>query len=414
MADDRKRAIALKAADAKTLLQRQLPYILSVLTPAQLAQVQRVLDAEVVNPEIAKEANEVYRKSVKQQAGALVVRDEKMVHRAYRIAATAIIAGESDHHIRLDYHRLLTVDALKPATDNPDETDYLRRVRNTLENKGIWLRFDKQLVHDPEAPGESGRWVVDPRTFRAWLCVGYDGDAIPTNDGQLDREELLGTVLFGAGYYDAVHRGPTQRSLERQIAILSAEIDSGIAEHNRLAMRKAKAPIVSGISDFVGGADLPDRSIWDYPQKLLLKSLDMNKGGNVTRSPPFLVLAAIATRNNANLLAQYADDSSSGAGRVITVLKVAKTAGQVAEVGLAITGVTGIVRGTVSVAGGTAAGDAAVDAAAERMIAKHYAKDAEIMADLNKVKVLPGPKGSVAGGVKPGTSSGAGTGWHKY
>ena len=104
--------------------------------------------------------------------------------------------------------------------------------------------------------------------------------------------------------------------------------------------------------------------------------------------------------------------SASGAGRVITVLKVAKTAGQVAEVGLAITGVTGIVRGSVRVVGG-AAGDAAVDAAAERMIAKHYAKDAEIMADLNKVKVVPQPKGSVAGGVKPGTSSGAGTGWHK-
>ena len=70
MADDRKRAIALKAADAKTLLQRQLPYVLSVLTPAQLPQVQRVLDAEVVNPEIAKEANEVYRKS-RETAGRL-------------------------------------------------------------------------------------------------------------------------------------------------------------------------------------------------------------------------------------------------------------------------------------------------------------------------------------------------------
>lgn len=96
---------------------------------------------------------------------------------------------------------------------------------------------------------------------------------------------------------------------------------------------------------------------------------------------------------------------------MITVLKVAKTAGQVAEVGLAVTGVAGVVRGTVSVAGGASAGDAAVDAAAERMIAKHYAK---IMADLNKVKWVPQPKGSVAGGVKPGTSSGAGTGWHKW
>jgi hypothetical protein len=409
MADNRQRAIALKAADARTLLQKNLPYVLHVLTPAQLAQVQRVLDAEVVNPEIAKQANEVYRKSVTAQSGNLVVRDERTVHRAYRIMASQLQASESDHHIRLDYKRLLTVDALKPATDNPDEAEYLGRVRNTLESKGIWLRFDKQLVRDPEDPS---RWIVDPRTFLAWLSVGYSGDAIPTNDGQLDRDELLGTVLFGAGYYDAVHRGPTQRSLERQIAILSAEIDSGIAEHNRLIMRKVKAPIVGGISDFVGGADLPDRSIWDFPQKMLLKAMEMNKGGNVYRSPAFLVFAAIVTRNNANLLAQYADDSASGAGRVITVLKVAKTAGQVAEVGLAITGVTGIVRGSVRVVGG-AAGDAAVDAAAERMIAKHYARDAEIMADLNKVKVVPQPKGSVAGGVKPGTSSGAGTGWHK-
>lgn len=411
MADDRKRAIALKAADARMLLQRNLPYVLTVLTPAQLSQVQRVLDAEVVNPEIAKEANEVYRKSVTAQSGNLVLRDEKMVNRAYRIMNTQIRASESDHHIRLDYKRLLTVDALRPVTDNPDEAEYLGRVRNTLENKGIWLRFDKQLMRDPEDPS---RWVVDPRTFRAWLCVGYDGDAIPTNDGQLDREELLGTVLFGAGYYDAVHRGPTQRSLDRQIAILSADMDEGIAEHNRLVMRKLKAPIVSGISDFVGGADLPDRSLWDYPQKMLLKALDLNKGGNVFKSPPYLVVAAIMTRNIANALAQYADDSSTGAGRVVSVLKVAKTAGQVAEVGLAITGVAGIVRGGARVVGGAAAGDAAVDAAAERMIAKHYAKDAEIMSDLNKVKWVPQPKGSVAGGVKPGTSSGAGTGWHKW
>jgi hypothetical protein len=410
MADDRQRAIALKAADARTLLQKHLPYVLHVLTPAQLAQVQRVLDAEVVNPEVAKQANAVYRKSVTAQSGNLVVRDEKTVQRAYRIMATQIKASESDQHIRLDYKRLLTVDALKPVTDNPDEGEYMGRVRNTLESKGIWLRFDNALVRDPEDPS---RWIVDPRTFRAWLSVGYDGDAIPTNDGQLDREELLGTVLFGAGYYDAVHRGPTQRSLERQIAILSAEMDSAIAEHNRLIMRKVKAPIVSGISDFVGGADLPARSIWDYPQKMLIKALELNKGGNVFKSPGYLVAAAIATRNNANLLAQYADDSASGAGRMIAVLKVAKTAGQVAEVGLAVTGVTALVRGTVRVAGG-AAGDAAVDAAAERMIAKHYAKDAEIMADLNKVKWVPQPKGSVAGGVKPGTSSGAGTGWHKY
>ena len=411
MADDRKRAIALKAADARTLLQKHLPYVLHVLTPTQLAQVQRVLDAEVVNPEVAKQANEVYRKSVTAQSGNLVVRDPKTVDRAYRIMATQIKASESDQHIRLDYKRLLTVDALNPVTDNPDEREYLGRVRNTLESKGIWLRFDNALIRDPEDPS---RWIADPRTFRAWLSVGYDGDAIPTNDGQLDRQELLGTVLFGAGYYDAVHRGPTQRSLERQIAVLDAEIDAGIAEHNRLIMRKVKAPIVGGISDFVGGADLPDRSIWDYPQKWMLKARDLNKHGDVYRSPAFLVFAAIATRNNANLLAQYADDSASGAGRVIIVLKIAKTAGQVAEVVLAIAGVTAFVRAGVKVVSGTAAGDAALDAAAERYIARQFGKDAEIMSNLSTPKVVPMPKGSIAGGVKPGTSSGAGRGMHKF
>ena len=54
----------------------------------------------------------------------------------------------------------------------------------------------------------------------------------------------------------------------------------------------------------------------------------------------------MATHNNANLLAQNTDDSSKEAGRVVTVLKLAKTAGQVAEVALAVTGVTAIVRGT--------------------------------------------------------------------
>ncbi len=412
MAYDRTRAIGLKAADAKQLLQKHLPYVLKVITRDQLAQVQKVLDAEVVNPVIANEANEVYRKSVIARSGNLVMRDQKLVDRSDRIMNKQLQVREADQHIRLNYRQLLTPDALLPKTDNPDEAEYLQKVRNTLESKGIWLRFDNALVPHPEG---GGKWYVDPRTFKAWLCVGYDGDAITTSDGQLDREELMSAVLFGAGYWDAVHRGPTQRSLDKQIAILTYEINSGVDEHLRLMRRKSEAPIVSGISDFLGGADLPDLDIWDYPRKLIRRASELNTGGNVMKSPPFLVVAAIATRNNANLLAEYADDSANGAGRAITALKVAKTAGEVAEVGLAVTGVTGVVRGATRIAGKGAARDVAVDAAAERMIAKHYARDAEIMADLNKVKWVPGPKGSVGGrGIKPGQSSGNGTGFQKW
>jgi hypothetical protein len=225
---------------------------------------------------------------------------------------------------------------------------------------------------------------------------------------------LLGTTVLGATYYGAVDIGPVQTALKKQMDQLSSAIDIGRAEHSRLVMRKLDAPVVSGISDTLGGADLPDQSIWDHPHKLLVKAIEMNIKGNISGALPYLVVGAIIARNNAQLLAEYAEDSAKGAGRAVTVLKVAKRAGQIAEVGLAVTGVGGLVRGTVSVAGGAAAADASVDAAAERLVAKYVAQNPEIAADLNKVRWVPGPKGTVSGGVKPGTSSGAGTGWHKW
>jgi len=135
-------------------------------------------------------------------------------------------------------------------------------------------------------------------------------------------------------------------------------------------------------------------------------------GGNVKASQAYLVTAAIITRNAANLLASYVEDTTSGAQRAVTVLKVAKTAGEVAEIGLAVTGVTGLVRGGMAIAG--EAGAAEIDQAAERLVKRYVAENPEIAGDLNNVRWVPGPKGSVAGGIKPGTSSGAGTGWHRW
>jgi hypothetical protein len=412
MGYDRHRAIALKAADAQVLLNSALPFVFRTMTSAQVQMVQKVLDAEVVNPEIYKQANEIYRKSVIAQSGDIVMRNQQMVDRAYRLNATRIPAGEEDKHIRLDFQKLLKADALFPTTDNPDEATYLLRVRNTLSSKGVWLRFDHKLVRDPE---DFGRWIVDPRSFQAWLSLGYGGDNIPTKDGQLTREALLGTTVLGAGYWENVHQGPVQQALEKEIHRLEQQIEYGVMQHDMLAkIRRDAFPGVTEVSDVLGGADFPSRSMWDHPHRLLVKALEMRVGGNVSGCQAYLVIAAIVTRNAARLLAAYIDDSSSGAERAVTVLKVAKTAGQVAEVGLAVTGVTGLVRGTVSVAAGGAAADASVDAAAERLVTRYVAKNPEIAADLDKVRWVPGPKGSVAGGVKPGTSSGAGTGWHKW
>lgn len=52
----RKRALALAAPDARTLLvDARLLFVVGSMTAAQMDQVQKVLDAAVVNPAVQKE-----------------------------------------------------------------------------------------------------------------------------------------------------------------------------------------------------------------------------------------------------------------------------------------------------------------------------------------------------------------------
>jgi hypothetical protein len=405
----RTRATALKAADAPSLLQASLPFAAARMSAEQVGQVQKVLDAAVVNPEVKKEADAIYRKSVIAQSGSLVNRDPDIVRQSDRKMEEFVPISESDKRIRLDYKALLSPDALTPRTDNADEGGYLERVRNTLIGKGVWLRFAPKLVRDPEDPS---RHVYDQRQFEAWLSLGPNGDAIPTKTGEITRDALLGTTLLGAGYYENVYQGPIQSALDREIKRLISNIESGVEQHNMLAkIRRDAFPGVAEVSDVLGGADFPSRSIWDQPHKLVLRAMEMNVGGNVSGAQAFLVAAAVVTRHSARLLSEYIDDSSTGVERAVTVLKVAKTAGQIAEVGLAVTGVVGIARGVTGLAGEAAlASD--IEVAAEQYGKRYIARAGHHADELRAVQYVRQPAGSVAGGVKPGTSSGAGSGSH--
>lgn len=409
----RSRATALKAADARGLLQASLPFALEHMTAEQVGKMQRVLDAAVVNPEVEKEADALYRRSVIAESGSLVNRDPGMVRRAERAMKSYVPVSESDKRIRLDFKTLLSSDALTPRTDNPDEGAYLARVRQTLAGKGVWLRFAPKLVRDPEDPS---RHVIDQRTFEIWLSLGPDGDPIPTKSGELTRDVLIGTTGIGAGYHERVNQGPIQSALDREIRRLIRNIESGMEQHDILARIRRDAFVgVTEISDLLGGADFPDKAIWDQPHKLVVRAMEMNVGGNVSGSQVFLVTAAIVTRNAARLLADYIDDSSSGVERAVKVLKVAKTAGQVAEVGLAVTGVVGLARGAAGLAGaGEAALAGEVEVAAEQLARRYAARNGIGAEELSQVRYVRQPPGSVGGGVKPGGSSGAGTGWHKW
>jgi hypothetical protein len=410
----RQRAKELKAADARTLLQASLPFVLAHMTNDQVQKMQRVLDAAVVNPDVRKEAEDFYRRSIVAQSGSVTNRDPILVRRAERAMESFIPVTEADKRIRLDFKTLLTPEALQATTDNPDEAAYLEKVRQTLATRGVWLRFAPKLVRDPADPS---RHVIDERTFDVWLSLGPEGDTIPTESGRLARDTLLNTTLFGAGYYRSVHQGGIQSALAKEIRRLVNQIETGTMQHDMFAKIRREASFgVAEVSAFLGGADFPDRSIWDQPHKFVLQAMNLNVGGNVRGSQAFLVSAAILTRNAARLLADYIKDIGAGAERAVTVLKVAQTAGEVAEIGLAVTGVVGVVRGIRAVAtGASAATGGSVDVAAERLVRQYVAENPAIAGDLANVRWVPGPRGSVAGYIKPGHSSGgAFPGWSMW
>ncbi|NOT49341.1 MAG: hypothetical protein HOP17_16580 [Acidobacteria bacterium] len=393
----RQRAAALGAADAKTLLLASLPFVLATLTPAQLEQAQRVMDAAVLNPVVKKQYDDLMKKSIRAQSGNVIMRDENIVREADKAWEMMIYVHPADYSIRLDFTKLLEPDAFTPETDNPDEAAYLQKVRSILTGSGVWLRIGQPQV---------SAFVVDPRVFQVWLSVGPDGDnffTIPTKNGQLTQEALFNTKTFGAGYSRDVNHGYVREELRREMDRLERQINDGIMQHNILSSDRRRAFIgVTAVSDALGGASFPDISIWNYSHRMLIKAREASIGGrNMTAARAYLLAAAAVTRNAAHLIAEYIDDTSSGAGKAVAILNVAKTAGEIAEIGLAITGGAAVIRGgTKAAASGTkmvvTRTEAEVDILLEKEFSKAIAKDPSLAADLKSWPAhVPGPAGTV-------------------
>jgi hypothetical protein len=406
----RQKANSLGAVDARSLVSSTFPFLVTRMTPHQIQQLQKVLDAAVVNPALEKEYEDLMRKSVRSQSGAFVHRDPTIVARANRVMGQRYYATDGDKRVRLNYNALLTADALAPVTGNPDERAYLNKVRSILDSRGVWLRIGKKLISQHERV-MAERQGTGPQVWEVWLSLGENGDRIPTVDGQLTRKALLGTTMLGAGYWDDVHQGSVQTILKNQIDRLEQQIRAGEREHDRLIARKDDAAFgVAEVSDFLGGADLPERSMWEHPRSLLLKALKLRADDNLTGSASLLVLAAVATRNCAAAIAEYKDDSVAGAGRAVAILEVAKTAGEIAEIGLAVTGAGAVVRGGVRKAGGTQIREK-LDDATLRRLAQNGKQLGITDAEAAAASYVPQPNSTKLGsGRRPGQSSGVGGG----
>ncbi len=77
----------LHGVDAETVLKTELPFVLPFLNDRQLEQIQRIVDAPVVNPALQQEIVEVYRQAASAHTGSQTKRDAEVARQVDRIRA---------------------------------------------------------------------------------------------------------------------------------------------------------------------------------------------------------------------------------------------------------------------------------------------------------------------------------------
>lgn len=367
---ERKRAIELKAADARTILLSNMPLVYHALTAPQRDQVQRFLDAQVLNPVIEREFKELDRKSIITESNGYTNRNPAIVAQRDKKSEEYIRLGNNDKRIRLDLSKLLARDAFQMQTDNPDEARYHLAVRQTVVSKGVWLRLDRR---NPAAGGQPGSFPEnDPRRYSFALSVGPDENSslIPTMNGIISRDALVRTGLFADHYYQRVINGPTRKFLDRAIDRLRIEIAHGWGDHLQYvgADGKAENSVSRRMVEAKAGVDLPDIRIWDVARSNLhLASNDIVEG-RFSAAHEHIQVAAVLIVIGAQAINYYMKETSQAASQIATALGYVVTATEIAEKLLAIFAIGAkfirIVRiGETAVVAETGGGAAATGAA---------------------------------------------------
>jgi len=408
-----RKARELGAPDVTELIAT-VPYLRRLLSKRQVAQLQRVIDAEFLNPVYVKEFKKAIEASVIGRGGNLVAYDPKKKRRAYRILDKRIKVSERDAFVRLDHKKMLTADALTPRTNNPDEADYLLRVRNILNTKGVWLRLRR--------PFDTRR--RDPTVWEFWFSLGIKGDLIETKDAMIDRDELLDVTMLGAGYYRSVLTGPVQTKLKRAADRINVFYENTWDKHQQLARNRREQPIAAFAADFIGGGNLPNQSIWNFPRKYQEKYRDALISGDVIKAQTYMLVTLCLIEQNARLLADYLSRTIDGAEQALAVFQVVEKIVEAFEIVASITGV-GLGYKFAKTAGKKLAKRRATQSARKESLIDRLAtietkkrqRDPTALmtdAELAEVRALLQPNSNTLGTMKAGHSSGHGRGFHSY
>jgi hypothetical protein len=321
---EKDRAQQLGAKVAATLIKATLPSVYTILLPDKIDQVQRLLDVDVLIPDVTARYKEREMKSVTIGYGGQGnhhdwwPREKKQLQDELNAYLNVEKAGYVQ--VRIAYEKLLTSDAFKTTSDNPDEAAHLLAVARALAERGVWL-------------------YVKQNPLSVGLILGHDRSSygyIPIGAGKLDRSVIRKIWVNGVDYDRAVRKGPTLTLLKNAIRSIDAQRSQGWHEHRWWWEHRREFPIVSRVSDLVGGADWPDPLMWIEPQTHLATAFRLIGEGKLTEAGKFVVLAAWQVDWRARVLDAYIDATRSGAQRAVDVLEIAAAAGEIAETVLTV------------------------------------------------------------------------------
>lgn len=419
-------AHAFGAAKLKDVCdQAGFAFVYAQLDAGKRQQLQNWMDSLVVNPAVSLMADQIIRNGTYlSEWGRIWMVKPSARRQAERMLADMIPVDRRDDRVQLDAKALLDAKAFALETDNPDEADYMQRVRGMLDRRGVWLRFATKWKRSSDDPS---RLEKDARHFEIWLSLGPDGDAIPTQGGHIDRKALLGTQIIGAGYFTNVDEGRVERELDTLIRKLSAAIDEGMAEHERQRRVRSEAGwFVTRTSDALGGATFPSPDMWLWVHKGLIHAMNLKNQGKTYGARAVLIVVAIDVRRCARTLDAYIEDTTSGAGRAVTVLKVAKTAGEVAEVALTLTSLGSAALARAGVRTGARAAERVAVNAGEKAAEKAAEDTVERIAEIEmnnyinanrgtvKIDYVPMPKSTAVRNIGPKKTPEIGEGFDKW
>ena len=308
----RRRASELGAPTAEELLTAQMPWVAGLLSPAQLQQIQNVVDAWVLNPVVKGEVAKLDAAAIKSY-GSISVTDPAKQSKADAAREDLVPFVPGDRYFRLRLEDVTTGDLLTPPSGlDPGEMRFRDSLFQRLTTQGIWLS------------------VGSMPTATVSLTYGRDGYAFDAKQ-KLTLEKIKECQPLGALWWETVMWSPERKAMGHEISRLFVELQSSQGEH--MEDQSFHNTLVTGPwSELIGGADFPPLSIWTKPWDLYWKARDRANADDVLSALGLLGRVASMVQRNAILLNEYENKTLEGATLAVKWLRRAKFAGEIAAV----------------------------------------------------------------------------------